>query len=189
MANPFTYELALDVDHMLKWSSSCAYLEKQFLDSVARIKPSYHDLELLHDNLFFNVLVANFSSSCTSMWIRIHIFFGSSVESGYVERVSRLSSFLCNDLHIEYMEKFVKECGYLPSFLDNFVKNHEAFILLNQFLLYVGDYIQVPCDEHEPLVVDETWKTLLLGNFHGFQFNHFHFKEFMWLLFCGKENE
>ncbi|KAI5676947.1 hypothetical protein M9H77_07897 [Catharanthus roseus] len=64
-----------DVDHMLKCSSPCAYLDKQLLDSVARIKPSYHDLELLYDNLFFDFHVANFSYSCASMRSKIHIFF------------------------------------------------------------------------------------------------------------------
>ncbi|KAI5658110.1 hypothetical protein M9H77_26903 [Catharanthus roseus] len=68
----------------------------------------------------------------------------------------------------KYMKKFVKECGYLPSFLDTFVKNHEAFIVLNQFFLYVGDYVQIPRDEHQSLIADETWVTLLLGNFHEF---------------------
>ncbi|KAI5681187.1 hypothetical protein M9H77_02414 [Catharanthus roseus] len=38
IVNPLTCELALDVDHMLKFSSSCAYLQKHLLDSVARIK-------------------------------------------------------------------------------------------------------------------------------------------------------
>ncbi|KAI5662628.1 hypothetical protein M9H77_21951 [Catharanthus roseus] len=88
MVNPFTCDLAFVIDHMLKCSSPCAYFEKQILVSVARIKPSYHDLELLHDNLFLDLLVANFSSSCASMWSKIHIFFGSIVEIGYDERVS-----------------------------------------------------------------------------------------------------
>ncbi|KAI5663044.1 hypothetical protein M9H77_22367 [Catharanthus roseus] len=77
----------VEVDHMLKCSSPCAYLEKQLLDNFARIKP-YHDLDLPHDNIFFDLLVANFSSSCASMWSKIHIFFGSFVESGYDERIS-----------------------------------------------------------------------------------------------------
>ncbi|KAI5676469.1 hypothetical protein M9H77_07419 [Catharanthus roseus] len=45
MVNPFTCELALDVDRILKCSSPCVYFEKQLLVSVARIKPSYGDLE------------------------------------------------------------------------------------------------------------------------------------------------
>ncbi|KAI5650513.1 hypothetical protein M9H77_36518 [Catharanthus roseus] len=81
MINPFTCDLAFDIDHMLKCSSPCAYLEKQLLVSIARIKPSYHALELVHDNLFFDLLVDNFSSSCASMWSKIHIFFGSFAEN------------------------------------------------------------------------------------------------------------
>ncbi|KAI5672862.1 hypothetical protein M9H77_13226 [Catharanthus roseus] len=178
MVNPFTCKVVLDVSRMFKFSSLCTYLKKQLLDSVVRIKLSYHDIKLLHDNFFFDHIVANFSSSYASKWSKILIFLRSFVDSGYVRRVSLLSCSLCDDLHIEYMGKFVKECGYLPSLLDIFVKNREAFILLNQFLLYVGDYIQIPSDKHEPLIVDETGTTLLLGSFHGFQFYHFHFKEF-----------
>ncbi|KAI5671334.1 hypothetical protein M9H77_11698 [Catharanthus roseus] len=37
MVNPFTCELAPDIDHMFKCSSPCAYLEKELLVSIARI--------------------------------------------------------------------------------------------------------------------------------------------------------
>ncbi|KAI5668266.1 hypothetical protein M9H77_18119 [Catharanthus roseus] len=67
MVNLFTCELALDVDHMLKCSSSCVYLEKQLFVGITRIIPSHHDPELLYGNLFFDFLVANFSFSCASM--------------------------------------------------------------------------------------------------------------------------
>ncbi|KAI5664120.1 hypothetical protein M9H77_23443 [Catharanthus roseus] len=149
MANPFTCEVPLVVAHMRKCSSLCPYLEKQLLDSVARIKLSYHGLRLLHDNLFFSsyFLLMSYLLMNLCGW---------------------LYCSLCDNLHVKYMGMYVKECGYFPSFLDNFVKNHEAFTLLNQFLLYVGDHIQIPCDEYEPLIVDETLKTLLLGKFHGF---------------------
>ncbi|KAI5657997.1 hypothetical protein M9H77_26790 [Catharanthus roseus] len=70
--------------------------------------------------------------------------------------------------------------------LNPFLLCHElSFKELKLFLEF--DYIQIPCDELEPLIVDETWTTLLLGNFHRFQFYHFYFKEFMWLLFYGKK--
>ncbi|KAI5680891.1 hypothetical protein M9H77_02118 [Catharanthus roseus] len=68
MVNLFTYELLLVIEHMLKYSSSCSFLEKQVMVSIARIKPSYHDLELLHDNLIFDRLFANVSTSCASVW-------------------------------------------------------------------------------------------------------------------------
>ncbi|KAI5667653.1 hypothetical protein M9H77_17506 [Catharanthus roseus] len=102
------FDLALDVDHMLKCSSPCAYLDKQLLDSFVRIKPSYHDLKLLHDNIFFHILVANFSSSCVSMRSKIHIFFGSFVESGYDERVSWFSWPLYGVSHVKLRGEFVK---------------------------------------------------------------------------------
>ncbi|KAI5681337.1 hypothetical protein M9H77_02564 [Catharanthus roseus] len=89
--------LNFDIDHMLKCSSSCAYLEKKLMVIIARIKPSCLDLELLHDYLFLDLLVANFSSSCLSMLSKIHIFLGSFVESGYNERVSCFPLSLCSD--------------------------------------------------------------------------------------------
>ncbi|KAI5672709.1 hypothetical protein M9H77_13073 [Catharanthus roseus] len=83
MVNPFNCEQALDIAHMFKSSSSCANLEKQLLDSVARIKLSYHDLELLHDIIFFDHIVSSFSSSCAlTILSKIHIFLRSFVEHG-----------------------------------------------------------------------------------------------------------
>ncbi|KAI5671397.1 hypothetical protein M9H77_11761 [Catharanthus roseus] len=38
MVNPFTCDLAFDIDHMLKCSFPCAYLEKQLFVYIARIK-------------------------------------------------------------------------------------------------------------------------------------------------------
>ncbi|KAI5663359.1 hypothetical protein M9H77_22682 [Catharanthus roseus] len=96
MVNPLTCELALGDAHTFKCSSLCAYLEKEFLVIVARIKLSYHDLELLYDNIFFDLIVANVLSSCASIWSKIHIFLGFFVRSGYVERVSWYSFSLCD---------------------------------------------------------------------------------------------
>ncbi|KAI5676265.1 hypothetical protein M9H77_07215 [Catharanthus roseus] len=128
MVNIFTCELALDIDHMLKCSSSCAYFEKQLLVSVARIKPYYYDLDFLYDNLFFDLLVGNFLSSCASMWSKIHIFFRSFVKSGYDDRVS-----------------------WFPWSLRDF----DGFIPSIQFLCFVNNQIKYPHDEQKVLIVDE----------------------------------
>ncbi|KAI5652986.1 hypothetical protein M9H77_30173 [Catharanthus roseus] len=125
MVNPFTCELAFDIDHMLKCSTPCAYLEKQLLVSIARIKPSFHDLELLHDNLFLDLLVANFSSSCASMWSKIHIFFGFSIESGYDERVHLFPW--------SYIVTFMKSLK--ESLLRIVIMFHISFMLLWKFLI------------------------------------------------------
>ncbi|KAI5652515.1 hypothetical protein M9H77_29702 [Catharanthus roseus] len=119
IVNPFTCNLAFGIDHMLKCSSPCAYLEKQLLVSVARTKPSYHDLELLNDNLFLDLFVANFSSSCASMWSKIHIFFGSFVESGYDERISRSSWTLYSDFHAKFKREVVGNCDVGPLVHDS----------------------------------------------------------------------
>ncbi|KAI5675884.1 hypothetical protein M9H77_06834 [Catharanthus roseus] len=113
---------------------------------------------------------------------------GKELTIGYEDRSISLSFnpfLLYHELCFKELKLFLE--FNFPSFLDTFVRNHEAFTLLNKLLLYEGGHIQIPCDEHKPLIVDENLKTLLLGNFHGFQFYHFHFKEFMWFLICGKE--
>ncbi|KAI5682759.1 hypothetical protein M9H77_03987 [Catharanthus roseus] len=131
MVSTFTCDLTFDIDHMLKCSSPCAYFVKQLLVNIARIKPSYHDLELLHDNLFFDLLVADFSSFCASMWSRIHIFFGSSVESGYDERVSWFPWSLYSDFHAKFKGELVENCDYESSFLYAFMQNFDG--LYNEF--------------------------------------------------------
>ncbi|KAI5663023.1 hypothetical protein M9H77_22346 [Catharanthus roseus] len=117
MVNPFTCDQALDFYHMLSCSSPCAYFEKQLSVSITRIKPSYHDLELLYDNLFFDLLVANFSSSCASMWSKNHILLESFVESGYDERINWFSWSLSDVFHAKRKREFVDNCDYESSFL------------------------------------------------------------------------
>ncbi|KAI5664505.1 hypothetical protein M9H77_23828 [Catharanthus roseus] len=83
-----TFHLALDVARMSKCLSSRAHLEKQLFDTDARIKLSYFDLELLHDDLIIDLIIGNTLSSCASMWSKIYIFLGSLVGSGYAKRVN-----------------------------------------------------------------------------------------------------
>lgn len=54
---PLTCDLALYAAHMSKCFSSCTYLKKQHLGSVATIRLSCFDLELLHDDLFIYSMV------------------------------------------------------------------------------------------------------------------------------------
>ncbi|KAI5658056.1 hypothetical protein M9H77_26849 [Catharanthus roseus] len=113
---------------MSKYSFLHAYLEKQLLVSVATIKISYYDLELLHDNLFFDLIVADDFFSCASMWIKIHTFLGSFVENGYVEKVSWFSCSLCGVLHAKLKGEFVENCDYVSSFLYASMKIFYGFI-------------------------------------------------------------
>ncbi|KAI5658022.1 hypothetical protein M9H77_26815 [Catharanthus roseus] len=64
------------------------------------------------------------------------IFLKSLVKSGNAKRISWFTCSLHDDLHDKYVEKFVEDCSDMSSFLDIFVKHHEAFTLLNQLLLY-----------------------------------------------------
>ncbi|KAI5675610.1 hypothetical protein M9H77_06560 [Catharanthus roseus] len=52
---------------------------------------------------------------------------------------------------------------------------------------FVSHQFEFPHDEQKVLIFDGFLKALLLGNFHGFQFYHFHFKDFTWLSICGKK--
>ncbi|KAI5671897.1 hypothetical protein M9H77_12261 [Catharanthus roseus] len=90
---------------------------------------------------------------------------------------------LCGDFHA----KFVENCDYESSFLYAFMQNFDRFILSIQLLSLVSHKFEFPHDEQNVLIVVGFLKALLLGNLHGFQFYHFHFKEFLWLLFCGKK--
>ncbi|KAI5663035.1 hypothetical protein M9H77_22358 [Catharanthus roseus] len=159
MVNPFTCDLALDVDHMFS-----AVL-----------------------NSFVDILVANFSSSCAYMRIKINIFFGSFVESSYDKRISWFSWSLCDVLHAKVKRKFVENCNYVSSFLYDSMKDFDGFTPSIKLLCFVSDQFEFPHDEQKVLIVDEFLKALLLENNNGFQFYHFHFKEFTWLIFCEKK--
>ncbi|KAI5681039.1 hypothetical protein M9H77_02266 [Catharanthus roseus] len=135
----------------LSGSCPCAYLDKQLLDSVDRIEPSYHDLELLQDCLFFDLLVANFSSSCASKWSKIHIFLESFVESGYDESISRFSWSLSDVFHAKLKGEFVEDYDYETSFLCTFMKTLDGFIPSIQLLCFVIDQFEFPHDEQKVL--------------------------------------
>ncbi|KAI5676635.1 hypothetical protein M9H77_07585 [Catharanthus roseus] len=118
MVNLLTCELGLDIDHMLKYFSSCAFLEIQLMVSIARIKPSCHDHKLLHNNLIFDRLIAHVSTSCASMWSKICIFLQTFFENGYEERGHCFFRTLW----------FVENCDYESPFLYASKKNFDGFV-------------------------------------------------------------
>ncbi|KAI5667930.1 hypothetical protein M9H77_17783 [Catharanthus roseus] len=188
MFNPFTCQLSFNVSHMLKCYSPCAYFEKELLVSVIRyIRPSYQDLELLYDNLFFDLHVANFSSSCASMWSKIHILLESFDESGYDERISWFSWSLTGVFHAKLKGEFVENFYYESSFLYASMKALDEFIPFIQLLCLVSHKFEFPHDEQKVLTLDNFLKASLFGSIHGFQLYHFYFKKLMWLLLCGKK--
>ncbi|KAI5667321.1 hypothetical protein M9H77_17174 [Catharanthus roseus] len=161
MVKPFTWEQGLDVAHKFKSSSSYAYVEKQLLDSVARIKLSYHVLELLHDNLFFDHIVASFLSSCASMWSKIHIFLRSLVKSVYVKKISWFSWSLCDVFDAKLKGEFVENCDYVSYFLYSSMKIFYGFIPSIQLLCFVSHKFEFPYEEQEVLNFDKFFKVLL----------------------------
>ncbi|KAI5672736.1 hypothetical protein M9H77_13100 [Catharanthus roseus] len=84
-----------------------------------------------------NLLVTTFSSSCAYMWSKIHIFFGSFVESGDDERVSCFPWSLYNDFHAKFKGDLVENCDYESIFLYAFMKNLDGFIPSIQLLSFV----------------------------------------------------
>ncbi|KAI5669026.1 hypothetical protein M9H77_18879 [Catharanthus roseus] len=110
MVNPFTCDLTFGIDHMLKCSSPCAYLMKQLLVSIIRIKPSYHDHELIHHNLFFDLLVANFSSSCASVWRQLVEY--SDYESSFLYAfMKNLDKFIPSIQLLSLVNKGLQSCS------------------------------------------------------------------------------
>ncbi|KAI5652872.1 hypothetical protein M9H77_30059 [Catharanthus roseus] len=144
MVNHFTCELVHNIDHILKYSSPCAFLEKQLWVSIARIKPSYHDLELLHDNFLFDRLNANVSTSCASMWSKICIFLRTFVENGYMERVCCFLWTFCGDFHAKFKGEFVENCDYESSFLYASKKSLDGFIPSIELLCLVRYKFEFP---------------------------------------------
>ncbi|KAI5667957.1 hypothetical protein M9H77_17810 [Catharanthus roseus] len=128
MANLFTCRLVLDIDHILKCSSSCAFLEKQLMISIARIKPSCHDLELLHDSLIFDRLFANDLTFCASMWSKICIFLRTFLENGYDESVRCFFWTLCGVFHAKFKGEFLENYDNESSFLYTSKKIFDGFI-------------------------------------------------------------
>ncbi|KAI5653125.1 hypothetical protein M9H77_30312 [Catharanthus roseus] len=105
---------------------------------IELLKKLFHDLELLHDNLFIDLIVSYLLCFGAFMWTKIDIFLGSFVESGYVERASWLSFYLCDNLHVKYMGKFVKECGYFAIFSGYFCEESSSFYSSKQTFALCG---------------------------------------------------
>ncbi|KAI5664575.1 hypothetical protein M9H77_23898 [Catharanthus roseus] len=163
MDNPFTCELALNVAHMFKCLSPCAYLEKQLLDSVSKIKLSYHTLSCYRLTFSLILLLLMPFSSCASMWSKIHIFLGSFVESGYVERVSYFSCSLRGVFHAKLKVEFVENSDYGSSFLYACMKNFDGFITSIKLLHFVSHQFKFPYDEQKFLgTILEDFATKLL---------------------------
>ncbi|KAI5677137.1 hypothetical protein M9H77_08087 [Catharanthus roseus] len=156
----FSLVLVLDIDLMLKYSCSCAFLEKQLMVSIARIKPSCHDLELLHDNLIFDRLIAQVSTFCASIWSKICISLRTFVENGHNERVHCFFWTLCGDFHAKFRGGIVENCDYESYFLYASKKIFYGFIPSIKLLCLVSYKFEFPHEEQTILIVEEFLKTL-----------------------------
>ncbi|KAI5653440.1 hypothetical protein M9H77_30627 [Catharanthus roseus] len=114
-----------------------SFKELKFLE----LNASYLILVGNYDDIFFDLLVANFSSFCACMWSKIHILLESFVESGYDERISWFSWSLCDVYHAKLKEMFIENCDYVSSFLYASLKTLDGFIPSIQLLCIEGSVV------------------------------------------------
>ncbi|KAI5681295.1 hypothetical protein M9H77_02522 [Catharanthus roseus] len=89
-----------------------------------------------------------------------------------------LDDALFDILHDKYLGKIVENVGYVSSFLNTFIENHNDFVSLNQFMSFVSGQVELSCNEQKLANVINSLNTLFENTF-GFQFYHLHFKEFL----------
>ncbi|KAI5681045.1 hypothetical protein M9H77_02272 [Catharanthus roseus] len=141
--------LFLVVSYASTCLSSHAFLEDSLLHSVSMFDPSCHDFEVMNN---------------------------ASIESIVVGFV--LDGVLFDILHDKCLGKFVENVGYVSSFLDTFMENHNDFVFLNQLMSFVSGQVEFSCNEQKLSNVINSFNTLFEYAF-GFQFYHLHFKEFL----------
>ncbi|KAI5680846.1 hypothetical protein M9H77_02073 [Catharanthus roseus] len=109
--------LVLVVSYASKCLFSYAFLEESLLHSGSMFDPSFHD---------FGVMINASSKS-------IVVDFG-------------LHGALFDILHDKCSGKFVEYVGYVSSFLDTFMENHNGFVSLNQLMSFVSDQVEFSCN-------------------------------------------
>ncbi|KAI5659254.1 hypothetical protein M9H77_28047 [Catharanthus roseus] len=58
-----------------------------------------------------------------------------------------LDGALFDILHDKCFGKFVEDVGYVSSFLDTFMENHNDFVFLNQLMFFVSGQVGFSCNE------------------------------------------
>ncbi|KAI5650223.1 hypothetical protein M9H77_36228 [Catharanthus roseus] len=89
-----------------------------------------------------------------------------------------LDGALFDILHDKCLGKFVENVGYVPSFFDTFMENHNDLVSLNQHMSFVRGQVEFSCNEQKLSNVINSLNTLFENTF-GFQFYHLHFREIL----------
>ncbi|KAI5668326.1 hypothetical protein M9H77_18179 [Catharanthus roseus] len=123
--------LFLFVPYASIYLSSHAFIEDSLLHSGSMLDPSYHDFRVLNN---------------------------SSIESIVVG--FELDGALFDILQDKCLGKFGENVGYVSSFLDTFIENHNDFVSLNQLMSFVSSQVEFSCNEHKLSNVTNSLNTL-----------------------------
>ncbi|KAI5664561.1 hypothetical protein M9H77_23884 [Catharanthus roseus] len=100
---------------------------------------------------------------------------------GFLEDSLLRSSSMFNPSCYDFLiinNAFIENVGYVSSFIDTFMENHNDFISLNQLISFVSGQVEFSYNKQKfPNAI--TSLNPLFENTFGFQFYHLHFKEFL----------
>ncbi|KAI5664539.1 hypothetical protein M9H77_23862 [Catharanthus roseus] len=140
--------LFLVVPYVSKCLSSYAFLEDSLLHSSSMFDPSCYDFRV-KNNAFIESIIVGF----------------------------RFDGALFYILHDKCLGKFVENVGYVSSFLDTFMENHNDSISLNQLISFVSGQVEFSYSKQKLSNAITSLNPLFQSTF-GFQFCLLHSKEF-----------
>ncbi|KAI5666449.1 hypothetical protein M9H77_16302 [Catharanthus roseus] len=140
--------LFLVVPYVSKCLSSHAFLEDSLLHSGSMFHSSCYDFEVMNNGSIESIVVC----------------FG-------------LDGALFDILH-KCLGKFIENVGYVFSFLDTFMEDHNDFVSLNQLMPFVSGQVEFSFNK-EKLSNGITSSNTLFENAFGFQFYHLHFEKIL----------
>ncbi|KAI5663397.1 hypothetical protein M9H77_22720 [Catharanthus roseus] len=112
--------LFLVVSYASRCLFSHAFLEDSLLHSSSMLDPSCHDFRVMNNASIESIVVG----------------FG-------------LYDALFDTLHDKYLGKFVENVGYVSSFLDTFMENHNDFVSLNQLMPFMSCQVEFSCNKQK----------------------------------------
>ncbi|KAI5668389.1 hypothetical protein M9H77_18242 [Catharanthus roseus] len=92
-------------------------------------------------SFLLNLIGSMFDPSCYDFGV----INNASIESIVVG--FGLHGALFDILHDRCLGKFVENFGYVSSFLDTFMENHNDFVFLNQLMYFVSGQVEFSCNE------------------------------------------
>ncbi|KAI5675995.1 hypothetical protein M9H77_06945 [Catharanthus roseus] len=176
-------------------------LEKRIEDKGRNMEKelgnSLEDLPIslsLIPSIMFLLLIVSYASTYLSSHVLLEdslLHSGSTLDTScYDFRVKNNASIeskvvgfgldgaLFDILHDKCLVKFVEKVGYVSSFLDTLMENHNGFVSLNQLMSFVSGQVEFSCNEQKLSNVINSLNTLFENTFR-FKFYHLHFKKFL----------